>query len=126
MKRILLAILMIALGTSTACSTALSPDDKTSDTAHAFSILSTQMIDKIGADIPPEGQCYLVIKYEVENLQSQNDSPRQWTDQITLEANKEYYQPTFIKSLDNQLWETSLLENQRSSGYIAFIMPEYI
>lgn len=124
MKRTLLAIVIITLGAFVACSATLSPGDKTSDSAHAFSIASAQIIDKIGGDVSPEGQCYLVIKYEIENLQSQNDSPRQWTNQIILEANKECYEPTFIKSLDNQLWETSLLQNQRNSGYIAFAVPE--
>ena len=126
MKRILLAIMIIMLGAATACSSALSEGDKTSDDAHAFLIQSTQMIDKIGTDIAPEDEAYLVIKYHIENLQSQNDSTRRWTDQIMLEAKEEYYDPTFINSLDNQLWETSLLKGEKKVGYIAFTVPEDI
>jgi hypothetical protein len=123
-KRILLAVLIIALGATTACSSALSHGDKTSDNAHSFLIHSTQIIDKIGEDIAPEDQAYLVIKYEIENLQSQNDSTRRWTDQIKLEAGEENYAPTFLDSLDNQLWETQLLEGEKKAGYIAFTVPD--
>ena len=123
MKHIVLVIMVIVLGAVAACAPALSPGDRTSDSAHAFSVLSAQIIDKIGGDVSPEGQSYLVIKYEVENLQSQNDRLRQWTDQIILEAYGERYELTFIKSLDNQLRETSLLQNQKKSGYIAFTVP---
>ncbi len=126
MKRILLAIMIIMLGAATACSQALSMGDRTSDNAHAFLIQSVQIIDKIGNDMAPEGESYLVIKYQIENLQSQNDSTRRWTDNITLEVRGEYYDPTFIKSLDNQLWETSLLEREKKAGYIAFTVPEEI
>ncbi len=124
MKRILLAVLIIALGTTTACSSALSHGDKTSDNAHSFLIHSTQIIDKIGEDIAPEDQAYLVIKYEIENLQAQNDSTRRWADQITLEAGEENYAPTFLDSLDNQLWETQLLEGEKKAGYMAFTVPD--
>ena len=118
--------MIIMLGASTSCSPALSHGDKTSDNAHSFLIHSTQIIDKIDEDVAPEGEAYLVIKYEIENLQTQNDSNRRWTDQITLGADTEYYDLTFIKSLDNQLWETSLLQNQKNSGYIVFTVPEDI
>ena len=129
MKRILLAIVIIALGASTACSSALSLGQKTSDSAHAFLIHSAQMIDKINGDISPEGKTYLVIKYEIENLQSQNDSHRRWTDQIILEASgvevkEELCEPTLVEPLDNQLWETSLLPNEVKEGYIVFTAPE--
>ena len=124
MKRILLAVLIIALGITTACSSALSHGDKTSDSTHSFLIHSTQIIDKIGEDIAPEDQAYLVIKYEIENLQAQNDSTRQWADQITLEAGEENYAPTFLDSLDNQLWETQLLEGEKKAGYMAFTVPD--
>ncbi len=118
--------MIMMLGTATACSSALSQGDKTSDNAHVFLIQSTQIMDKIGKDIALEGQAYLVIKYQVENLRSQNDAARRWTDQITLEARDEYYDPTFIKSLDGQLWETSLLKREKKAGYMAFTVPEDI
>ena len=128
MRRILLVIMVIVLGASTACSSALSLGQKTSDNAHAFLIHSAQIIDKIDGDIPPEGEVYFVIKYEVQNLQNQNDSPRQWTDQIILEATsngtKYSPKPVLVESLDNQLWETSLLPNENEAGYIVFIVPE--
>ena len=124
MKRIFLAITIIVLVASTACSSALSLDQETSDSSHAFLIDSAQIIDRIDADVSPEGKTYLVIKYEVENLQSRDDSLRRWTDQMILEAGGKSYEPTLIKSLDNQLWETSLLQNQRKSGYIVFTVPE--
>ena len=124
MKRTLLAIMIIMLGAATACSAALSIGDRASDDVHAFLIQSAQIIDKIDKDIAPEGESYLVIKYQIENLQSQNDSVRWWSDNITLEVRGEYYAPTFIKSLDNQLWETSLLEREKKAGYIAFTVPE--
>ena len=124
MKRLLLVIMIIALGASTACSSSLSLGDKTSDNTHAFLIHSAQIIDEIEGETAPEGEPYLVIKYEIENLQNQNDSPRQWTDQIIVEAIKQQYSPTLIKSLNNQLWETSLLPNQKKSGYIVFKVTE--
>ncbi len=124
MKRILLAVLIIALGAATACSSALSHGDKTSDNAHSFLIHSTQIIDEIGEDIAPEDQAYLVIKYEVENLQAQNDSTQRWNDQIKLEAGEENYAPTFLDSLDNQLWETQLLAHEKKAGYMAFTVPD--
>jgi len=126
MKRLLLVIMIIVLAASTACSSALSLGDKTSDDAHAFLIHSVQIIDEIEREVAPEGDTYLVIKYEIENLQNQNDSPRHWTDQITVESTNQQYTPTLIKSLDNQLWETSLLTKQKKSGYIVFIVPEGI
>ncbi len=126
MKHILLVIMVIMLGAATACTSALTSGDKTSDDAHAFLLQSTQIIDKIDETIAPEGESFLVIKYEVKNLRSQNDSDRQWTDQIKLEADDEYYDPTLIETLDDQLWETSLLQNETKTGYMAFIVPEDI
>jgi len=125
-KRILLAIMIIMLGAATACSSALSHGDKASNNIHAFLIQSTQIIDKIDEDIAPEGESFLIIKYQIENLQNQNDSPQPWTEQIRLEARKDYYDPTFINSLDNQLWETSLLKREKKAGYIAFTVPDDI
>ncbi len=124
MKHIVLAIMIIVLGVSSACTRAPSLGEKASDTAHAFLIHSAQIIDKIDRDTPPEGKVYLVIKYEVENLQSHNDSLQQWSNQIILKTNKESYEPTTIGSLDNQLWETSLLQRETKVGYITFTVPE--
>lgn len=125
MKRVCLAIMIIVLGVSTtACSSTLSLGQRASDDTHTFSISSAQIIDIIGEDTPLEGEVYLVIKYEVGNLRSQNDSLRQWTDQITLETNRVPQEPILIKSLDNQLWETSLLKNQKRTGYIVFTVPQ--
>ena len=114
---------MLAATTTACASEALSEGNEASDNAHAFLIESTQIIDK---DIAPEDEVYLAIKYQIENLQSQDDSPRRWTDNIKLEARDEYYDPTFIDSLDNQLWETSLLQHEKKAGYIAFTVPEGI
>lgn len=125
-KRILLALMIIMLGAVTACTSALSEGDKSSDNVHAFLIQSAQIIDEIGEDIAPEDEAYLVVKYQIENLQSQNDSFRRWADQITLEVKEESYAPTFINSLDNQLWETSLVKREKKAGYIAFTVPEDI
>lgn len=116
--------MIIVLVATTACSPALPLSQENSDGTHAFLIRSAQIIDRIDADVSPEGKAYLVIKYEVENLRSQNDSLRQWTDQMILEADGKSGEPTLINSLDNQLWETSLLPNQRKSGYIVFTVPE--
>jgi len=126
MKRLLLAIMIIVLGITTACSTALSTGDRINDNDHAFLIQSVQIIEKIDNDIAPEGESYLVIKYQIENLQSSNDSPRQWTNNITLEVEEKYYNPTSIESLDNELWDTNLLGLEKKSGYIAFTVPEDI
>jgi len=123
-KRILLVIMITILGAVTACTSALSESDQASDSVHAFLIQSAQIIDKIDKDIAPEGESYLVVKYQIENLQSQSDSPRQWAGQIKLEAKEESYAPTFITSLDNQLWETSLAKREKKAGYIAFTVPE--
>ena len=123
MKRIFLAIMIIVLVTSTACSSALPLGQEKSDGTHAILIRSAQIIDMIDSDVPPEGKAYLVITYEVENLKSQNDSLRQWTDHMILIANGKPGEATLISSLDNQLWETSLLPNQRKSGCMVFTVP---
>jgi len=124
MKRILFVIMIIAVGMTTACSSALSQDDKSSDNTHAFQAQSTQIIDEIGTDIAPEGESYLVIKYQIENLQDQDDSPRRWNDYITIGAGEDRYEATSISSLDNQLWETSLSGNEKKAGYMVFTVPE--
>ncbi len=122
-KGVFLAVVVIILGAATSCSSTLSTGDKTMDNTHEFSLLSAQVIEKVGEDTPPGGQVYLVIKYEVGNLQGQNDSLRRWTDQVVLEGKEERYALTFINSLGNQLWETSLLPGQTKMGYIAFTVP---
>jgi len=125
-KRILLVIMIIMFGATTACTSALSHGDRSSDDTHAFVLQSAQIIDKIDEDIAPEGEAFLVIQYEIENLQNRNASVRQWTDQIMLESKGDYYDPIFIKSLDNQLWETSLLKNETRASYLAFTVPQDI
>ncbi len=126
MKGILLAIMILMLAAATACTSGPTSGDRTSDDAHAFLLQSTQIIDKIEEDIAPEEETFLVIKYQIENLQSQPDSTRQWTDQMILAANDESYDPTLLTSLDDQLWETSLLPNETRTGYLAFTVPEDI
>ena len=126
MKGILLAIMILTLVAVSACTSALTPGDRTSDDTHAFLLESTQLVDKIEEDIAPEEESILVIKYQIENLQDQNDSTRQWTEQMILADNDESYEPILLSSLDNQLWETSLLEDETNAGYIAFIVPEDI
>ncbi len=126
MKRIFLAIMALILVATSGCTSVLTPGDKTSDNRHAFLLQSAQIIDKINDAVAPQEKAFLVIKYQIENLQSQDDSRRQWTDQIKLGTDDEYYDPTLIETLDGQLWETSLLKNEKQSGYIAFTVPEEI
>ena len=126
MKRILLVIMIIMLVGVTACSSALSHGDQSSDSTHAFTVLSTQIIDKIDEAITSEGEVFLVIKYEIENLQSRNDSHQQWTDQITIETDEDRHEPTFIDTLDRQLWATSLLKNESKTGYLVYTVPDDI
>jgi hypothetical protein len=80
--------------------------------------------------MPAEGEIYFVLKYEVENLQSRSDSLRRWTDQILVEAVsggiEQSFESVLVDSLDNQLWETSLLQNERKAGYIVFTIPDNI
>ena len=124
MRRILPVILLIMLGTATACTSVLTSGDQTSDDTHAFLLQSVQIIDRISEATAAEGEDFLVIRYEIENLRSQSDSNRQWTDRIRLEADGEYYDATLIETLDGQLWETSLLPNEAKAGYLAFILPQ--
>lgn len=126
MKRFLLVIMIIILGAATACTSALSQGDRSSDVSHIFTLLSAQTIGKIDEAIAPEGDVFLVIKYRVENLRSGDDARREWTGQIKLEANEEQYQPTLVETLDNQMWATSLSAKEKQSGYIAFTVPEEI
>jgi len=123
-RRALLALTIIMLSAVTACTSASSTDDRASDSGHAFLIQSAQIVDGIGEDIAPEDEAYLIIKCQIENLQSQDDSFRRWADQIMLEVAEESYAMTFVNSLDDQLWETSLAKREKKAGYIAFLVPE--
>lgn len=126
MKRVVLAIMVLMLATATACAGGLTQGDQSSDDTYAFTVLSAQIIDKIDEAIAPEGNTFLVIKYEVENLQNQDDLHREWADQMKLGANEEYYERTFIETLDGQMWAASLLKNEKKEGYVAFTVPEDI
>lgn len=118
--------MVLILVATSGCTSALTPGDRTSDDSHAFLLQSTQIIDKIDDLVAPEEKAFLVIKYEIENLQNQDDSPRQWTKQLKLGADDEYFDPTLIEALDGQLWETALPKNEKQSGYMAFTVPEDI
>lgn len=124
MKKILSLLLVIMLALSVACSSALSLGKETSDDAHSFLPSSAQILDKIAGDIPPEKEVYFIMKYEVTNLRNQSDSRRQWSNQIKLEAARVGYEPIMVKSLPDQLWETSLLPNEVKAGYIVFTVKE--
>ena len=124
MKRILLVAMLIILGLSAGCSSALTHGDRTSDDSHAFLLHITQIADQIDQDSTPEGDVFLVVKYEIENLGNQMDPQRQWTDQIRLEAGDDLYEPIPVESLTNEMWGTSLLAGEAKTGYIAYIVPD--
>ncbi len=126
MKRIFLGIMIIILAAATACTSSLTQGERSSDEAYVFTALSAQIIDKIGEAVAPEGEVFLVIKYEVENLRDQDDSFRLWVPYLRLEANQEYYSVTSIVTLDGQMWQTSLLKKEKKEGYIAYAVPEDI
>ncbi|UCB43266.1 MAG: DUF4352 domain-containing protein [Dehalococcoidales bacterium] len=126
MKRILLVALLIMLAALTGCTSGLMHGDRTSDDAHAFLLHITQVMDQIETDTPPEDEVFLVVKYEIENLRNQQDSPRQWTDQLKLEADEEIYEPTLLDSLVDQMWETLLSANEAMTGYIVYTVPDDI
>jgi hypothetical protein len=119
-------MLIITLLACTACTSGLTQGDRSSDDSHGFTILSAQIIDRIDEIVPPEEKAFLVVKYEIENLRDQDDSYREWADQMKVEANEEFYDHTFIETLDGQMWATSLLKNEKKAGYIAFTVPEGI
>ncbi|HEY32736.1 MAG TPA: DUF4352 domain-containing protein [Dehalococcoidia bacterium] len=123
MKRILLVALLIMLAALTGCTSGLAHGDRTSDEAHAFLLDITQLTDQIESDTPPEGEVFLVIKYTVENLLNQQDSQRQWTDQLKLEADDETYEPTMLDSLADQIWTTELSAGETKTGYIVYSVP---
>ena len=126
MKKIAVVTMIAVLAAATACSSALSQGDLTGDNAHSFLLHSAEIIGKINGDTLPEGEAYLVIRYEVENLTGTPDVRRQWTDQIALESDGDFFEPTDVRSLDDQLWETSLAANEAQTGYIAFVVPDEV
>ena len=126
MKRLLLVVMLSSLVATTACSSALTQGEWASDESHAFQLESAQIIDKIGGITAPEGKVFLIIKYQIQNRQSQSDPHRQWVDQIEIEANNKVYEHTFIETLDHQLWAASLAPGEKQSGYIAYTVPEEI
>ena len=126
MKKIAVVAMIAVLATATACSSAPSQGDLTGDNAHSFLLHSAQIIDKINGDALPQGEAYLVIKYEVENLTSTADPRRQWTDQIALQSGEDFFEPIDIRSLDDQLWETSLAAGEAQTGYIVFTAPDEV
>ena len=124
MKRILLATLVIMLAALTGCTSALSHGTESSDDAHMFLLHIGQITDQLDTDFPDEGEVFLIIKYEIENLQNQDDSQRQWTDYIKIEADEETYEPILLDALADQMWETSLSAGEVRTGYIAYAVPD--
>ncbi len=124
MKRILLAILVVMLATLTGCTSALSHGAESRDDAHKFLLDLGQVTDQVDTEFPDEGEVFLIIKYEVENLRNQDDSQRQWTDYIKIEADEETYEPVLLNALANQMWETTLSAGETKTGYIAYAVPD--
>jgi len=125
MKRILLAILVVILAALTGCTSALSHGAESSDDVHKFLLDLGQITDQVDTEFPDEGEVFLIIKYEVENLRNQDDSQRQWTDYIKIEDDdEETYEPVLLDTLANQMWETTLSAGETKTGYIAYAVPE--
>ncbi len=128
MKRILLATLVIMLIALTGCTSALSHGAESSDAAHKFLLHIGQITDQVGSDLPDEGEVFLIIKYEIENLRNQDDSQRQWADYIKIladeEADEDTYEPVLLDSLADQMWETTLSAGEAKTGYIAYAVPD--
>jgi hypothetical protein len=124
MKRILIAILVIMLAVLTGCTSALSHGAESSDAAHKFLLHIGQVTDQVNTEFPDEGEVFLIIKYEVENLRNQDDSQRQWTDYIKIAADDETYEPVLLDALTDQMWETSLSAGETETGYIAYAVPD--
>ena len=120
MKRIFLVLMVICIAGLYACTSGVSQGEKLVDEAHAFTILSEQTIDEINGDFAPEEKAYLVIKYDVENLQSSDDINRRWAEQIALDSSNETYEMIALASLENQLLQTSLTAGENKTGYIAY------
>ena len=127
MKRILLVALLIMLAALTGCTSGLGHGGRTSDDAHAFLLDLTQLTDEIESEVPPNGEVFLVIKYSVENLRNQPDSPRQWTDQLKVEIDEDTCNPVWLDSLADQMWETTLAAGEVTEpGYIVYAVPDDI
>lgn len=124
MKRVLLVALVIMLAALTGCTSALSHGSESSDDVHMFLLHIGQITDQVDTEFPDEGEVFLIIKYEVENLSNQDDSPRQWTGQIEIEADEETYEPVWLDALENQMWETTLSAGEARTGYIAYAVPD--
>jgi len=123
-KRIFLILMVICIAGLSACTSGVSQGEKLMDEAHAFTVLSEQVIDRINNDIAPEEKAYLIIKYNIENLQDKNDVTRQWSDQIGISNVDGLYEMTMLGSLENQLWQTSLSAGENKTGYIAYTVPD--
>ncbi|HEY41669.1 MAG TPA: hypothetical protein G4O18_07395 [Dehalococcoidia bacterium] len=124
MKRILLPTLIIILFALTGCTSALSHGAESSDDAHKFLLHIGQVTDQLDTDYPGEGKVFLIVKYEIENLRNQDDSQRQWTDQIKIEVDEETYEAVWLDSLADQMWETALSARETRTGYIAYTIPD--
>jgi hypothetical protein len=124
MKRILLASLVLMLVALTGCTSALSYGAESSDAAHKFLLDTGQVTDQVDTDYPNEGEVFLIIKYEIENLSNQDDSQRQWTDYIKVEADEDVYEAVWLDALADQMWETTLSAGEARTGYIAYAVPD--
>ncbi|MFC1926610.1 DUF4352 domain-containing protein [Chloroflexota bacterium] len=127
MRHALLAIIILVMVSSAACSgeETLPLGESASDDAHAFQPLSAKIVDKVGETTPPEDHGYLIIEYWIGNNQGQQDISRDWSQQFQLEdaAGKDC-ELTSLSELTGQLWNTTLLPEQKESGKMAFITPE--
>jgi hypothetical protein len=124
MKRVILVALVIMLAVLTGCTSALSHGSESSDDVHMFLLHIGQVTDQVDTEFPDEGEVFLIIKYEVENLSNHDDSLRQWTDYIKMEADEDVYEPVLLDGLANQMWETTLSAGEARTGYIAYVVPE--
>ncbi len=124
MKRIFLATLAIMLIALTGCTSALSHGSESSDETHKFLLHLGQVTDQVDTEFPGEDEVFLIIKYEVENLSSQDDSLRRWTDYIEIVEDEETYEPVLLEGLPDQMWETTLSAGESETGYIAYTVPD--
>ncbi len=113
--------MLIAL---TGCTSALSHGSESSDDTHSFLLHLGQVTDQVDTEFPGEDEVFLIIKYEVENLSSQDDSLRQWTDYIEIVEDEEIYEPVLLEGLADQMWETTLSAGESKTGYIAYTVPD--
>jgi hypothetical protein len=108
----------------TGCTSALSHGSESSDDAHMFLLHIGQITDQVDTEFPDEDEVFLIIKYEVENLNNHDDLPRQWTDYIKIEADEDMYETILLDGLADQMWETTLSAGEARTGYIAYVVPE--